>query len=84
MKAQTACYYLPDYLWEETMGDSVEIEKEDMSEYRSTELFTDQVLQLFPREETLRMKMLPDIGDALFKLEEARMIQEKLKKEKED
>jgi len=67
-KAMDSILYLPDYLLEECLQDSGEKESQEMAEFFPSILYTEQILRLYPREMTERLKMTPAFEESFMKI----------------
>mmetsp|Transcript_15395 Transcript_15395/g.20864 ORF Transcript_15395/g.20864 Transcript_15395/m.20864 type:complete len:153 (+) Transcript_15395:267-725(+) len=71
IKAMDAILFLPDYLLEETMSDSGAQAIEDDSEFVPAVLYMEQILQMFPPEQTCKMRLIPAFEESLMRAAEA-------------
>lgn len=62
--------YLPDYLMEECMQDSGETASQDMAEFIPSILYTEQILRVYPRELSERLRMTPAFEESFMKIVE--------------
>ena len=69
--AMDAIVYLPDYLLEETMSDSGAQAQQDDQEYLPAVLYMEQIMQMFPPEQTCRLRLLPAFEESLMRAAEA-------------
>ena len=72
VSALEACYFLPDYLMEETMNESGGQQSEAMEEFMPGVLYMEQILRIFPREYTNRLRLLPAWEESLMKYDESK------------
>ncbi len=70
LSALEACLFLPDYLMEETFTESGSSQSEAMEEFMPGVLYTEQVLRIFPKEYTNRLRLLPAWEETLMKYSE--------------
>ncbi len=70
--ALEACMFLPDYLMEETMTESGAQDSEAMEEFMPAVLYMEQILKIFPKEYTNRLRMLPAWEESLMKYDESK------------
>ena len=66
-----AIIFLPDYLLEETMSDSGAQVTEDVGEFASAVVYMEQMMQMFPPEQTCRLRLLPAFEESLMRAAEA-------------
>ena len=71
IKAMDAIIFLPDYLLEETMSDSGAQVTEDVGEFASAVVYMEQMMQMFPPEQTCRLRLLPAFEESLMRAAEA-------------
>ena len=71
LSALEACLFLPDYLLEETFTESGLASSEAMEEFMPGVMYTEQVLRIFPKEYTNRLRLLPAWEETLMKYSEA-------------
>jgi hypothetical protein len=76
MKALDAVIFLPDYLMDECLSTSGEVDSEDMSEFRPAVLYMEQILRMFPKEMSCKLLMIPAFEESLMRIEESRNEQE--------
>ena len=72
MKAMEATIFLPDSLFEESLGDTGETKSSEMQEYTPSTLYIEQVLRILPREYTSRLRMGPAFEETLMKYDESK------------
>ena len=72
MSALDACLFLPDYLMEETLGESGLQQAEALEEFQPGVLYMEQILRIFPKEYTARLRMIPAFEETLMKYDEAK------------
>ena len=71
ISALEACLFLPDYLMEETLTESGAAYSEAMEEFMPGVLYIEQILRIFPKEYTNRLRMLPAWEETLMKYNES-------------
>ncbi len=71
LNALEACLFLPDYLMEETFTESGTAQSEAMEEFMPGVLYTEQILRIFPKEYTNRLRLLPAWEETLMKYSES-------------
>ena len=71
LNALEACLFLPDYLMEETFTESGTAQSEAMEEFMPGVLYTEQILSIFPKEYTNRLRLLPAWEETLMKYSES-------------
>jgi hypothetical protein len=72
LKSLEAVLFLPDYLMEETLSEAGEHASESMQEFSPAVLYMEQILRIFPKEYTNRLKMIPAWEETLMKYDEAK------------
>ncbi len=72
LSALEACMFLPDYLMEETMTESGAQQAEALEEFQPAILYMEQILRIFPKEYTNRLRMMPSFEETLMKYDEAK------------
>lgn len=72
MNALDSTVFLPDQLFEECLGESGETRSLEHFEYTPGNLYMEQVLKIFPREYTARLKISPAFEETLMKYEESK------------
>ena len=70
LKALDSLTYLPDYLYEEATSESGQTHSEDMAEFMPSILYQEQMLRLFPKEYSCKMKITPAFEESLMRIEE--------------
>ena len=68
--ALLACEFLPDYLHDEAFTETEEDLYDDGHEFAPSTLYLEQVLRIFPKEYTNKLRMLPAYDETLMKFEE--------------
>ena len=76
MDAMDAIVFLPDYLLNECLGDSGELNAEDTQEFKPAMMYMEQLQHLYPRELSCRWKIIPAFEESLMRIEEARSQEE--------
>ena len=71
LSALEACLFLPDYLMEETLTESGAAYSEAMEEFMPGVLYIEQILRIFPKEYTNRLRMIPAWEETLMKYNES-------------
>ena len=64
--------FLPDYLMEETLGESGSQAAESLEEFQPAILYMEQILRIFPKEYTNKLRMIPAWEETLMKYDEAK------------
>lgn len=59
LKAMDAILFMPDYMLEEALSDTGEQASEEMKEFMPGYIYLEQILHMFPPEQTCRMRILP-------------------------
>lgn len=72
MKAMDACAFLPDYLLDECFADGGMEASEDMQEYMPSVLYMQQMLRVFPAEQTAQYRLFPAFAESFLRIEEAK------------
>ena len=72
LNALDACLFLPDYLMDETLGESGLQQAEALEEFQPGVLYMEQILRIFPKEYTNRLRMIPAFEETLMKYDEAK------------
>eukprot|EP00347_Sterkiella_histriomuscorum_P002067 403369599 len=72
IEALDSIVFLPDQLFEECLAESGESRSMENFEYTSGNLYLEQILRIFPREYTVRLKFAPAFEETLMKYEETR------------
>ena len=70
MKALDAIVYLPDYLIQEINSDTGEQADEDMNEFSPGTIYLEQIMQMFPPEQTCRMRLMPAFQESFMRIAE--------------
>ncbi len=65
--ADKACFFLPDYLRDETDQQGGEELSESMAEFTPAMMYTEQMMRLFPREIAVRFKLFPAFEETLMR-----------------
>ena len=65
--ADKACFFLPDYLRDETNQTGGEELSESMAEFMPAMMYTEQMMRLFPREIAVRFKLFPAFEETLMR-----------------
>lgn len=76
MAALDAVQFLPDYLMDECLQSSGQIESEDLHEFRPAVLYMEQILRMFPKEMSSKLLLVPAFEESLLRVEEQRNEQE--------
>lgn len=63
--------YLPDYLLEETLSDTGAQVQEDEFEFTPAVLYMEQMLQMFPPEQTARFRIIPAFEESYMRAAES-------------
>ena len=71
IKAMDAIMYLPDYLLEEALSDSGAQASEDMYEFMPSVVYMEQIMTMFPPEQTCRLRLIPAFEESLMRTAEA-------------
>ena len=72
MAAMESSLFLPDYLLEEAWSDQGGLRSDQVEEFTPAVLYMEQILRIFPREYTSRLKMIPAGEETLMKLDESK------------
>ena len=64
--------FLPDYLFREVTVEGGEAAEEDEQEFSAAMLYQEQMMRMFPREFTARLKLIPAFEEQLMREEESR------------
>ena len=72
LNALDSIVFLPDQLFEECLSESGESKSIENFEYTPGNLYMEQVLKIFPREYTTRLKISPAFEETLMKYEESK------------
>ena len=62
--------FLPEYLQSEVDQHGGAERSENMLEFSPAMLYTEQIMRLFPREQTVRMKLFPAFEETLMRWQE--------------
>ena len=76
LKALDATVFLPDYLMEECMGGDGMIQSQEVQEFRPASLYMEQMSKLYPREISVRWKLIPAFEESFMRIEETRNAEE--------
>ena len=66
-----AILFLPDYLLQEAMSDSGGQANEDLSEFAPSVVYMEQIMQMFPPEQSSRLRLIPAFEESLMRSAEA-------------
>ena len=72
LTALEACLFLPDYLMEETFTESGSQQSEAMEEFMPGVMYIEQILRIFPKEYSNRLRMIPAWEETLMKYDESK------------
>ena len=72
LKAMDATLFMPDYLLQETISDTGEQADEDQNEFLPSVIYMEQIMQMFPPEQTCRMRLLPAFQESFMRIAEQR------------
>jgi len=62
-----AIMYLPDYLLQEAMSDSGQQASEDNYEFAPAVVYIEQIMTMFPPEQTARLRLIPAFEESLMR-----------------
>jgi len=62
-----AILFLPDYLLEEAMSDTGQQASMEDDEYVPAVLYMEQVMQMFPPEQTCRFRLIPAFEESMMR-----------------
>mmetsp|Transcript_40203 Transcript_40203/g.46114 ORF Transcript_40203/g.46114 Transcript_40203/m.46114 type:complete len:80 (+) Transcript_40203:333-572(+) len=62
-----ACMFLPEHLYREVMTESPDSKLESVDGFTPNDMYLDQIMEMYPRELTERVKMSPPIQDEIQK-----------------
>lgn len=65
-----AILFLPDYLLEETLSDSGQQAMQEEDEFMPAILYMEQIMQMFPPEQTCRLRLIPAFEESLMRAAE--------------
>ena len=77
IETMKACLFLPEHLFKEISSDTTQSNLESMKGFNASELYLEQIMETYPREQTEKIKMSPPIGDELNKFKVEQAIKEK-------
>ena len=63
-----AIVQLPDYLQHECLQDSGEIQSQEMADYYPAILYSEQMLRLWPRELSAKLRLTPAFEETFMKI----------------
>ena len=67
IRAMDAIMYLPDYLLQEAMSDSGQQASEDNYEFAPAVVYIEQIMTMFPPEQTARLRLIPAFEESLMR-----------------
>ena len=70
LTAMESCLFLPDYLLEEAFSDSGHMQADQAEEFKPAVMYMEQILRIFPREYTARLRMIPAFEETLMRYQE--------------
>ena len=72
MATMDALVFLPDHLFKEVTVEGGEAQEEDEHEFTPGIIYQEQIMRMFPRELTARLKLIPAFEEQLMREEESR------------
>ena len=72
MRALESIVFLPDQLFEECLSQTGESATAENIEFSSSMMYTEQILRVFPREFTARLRMGPAFEETLMRYDESK------------
>ena len=72
LAAYEACLFLPDYLMDESLTESGSQASEALEEFQPAVLYMEQILRIFPKEYSNKLRMIPAFEESLMKYDEAK------------